>query len=97
EIQLIYKNFKQQTDYSFLVWNETEPQNIILTPNLDSQQQSLQQQSPQEQFSQQQSSQQQSSTIVSANNDVDLDLYQQCETKVAELEYLAKHLREELS
>ncbi|CAG8793512.1 27904_t:CDS:2, partial [Dentiscutata erythropus] len=45
-------------------------------------------------------SQQQSSTVFSADNDderVDLDLYQQCEAKVVELEYLAKHLREKLS
>ncbi|CAG8816742.1 39312_t:CDS:2, partial [Gigaspora margarita] len=46
----------------------------------------------------QQSSHQQP-TIFSANNDegVNLDLYLQYEVKVAELEYLAKHLREELT
>ncbi|CAG8578087.1 8634_t:CDS:2, partial [Cetraspora pellucida] len=42
----------------------------------------------------------QSSTTFAVDSNaerVDLDLYQQYETKVAALEYLAKHLREELS
>ncbi|CAG8570218.1 16378_t:CDS:2 [Dentiscutata erythropus] len=42
----------------------------------------------------------QSSTVLSADGDeerIDPNLYQQCETKVVALEYLVKHLREELS
>ncbi|CAG8701116.1 27042_t:CDS:2 [Dentiscutata erythropus] len=64
----------------------------------DDPKQSPQQQSSQQQFTQQQSLYQQP-TIFFTNNDegVNPDLYPQCEAKVAELEYLAKHLREELT
>ncbi|CAG8837355.1 29184_t:CDS:1, partial [Gigaspora margarita] len=42
----------------------------------------------------------QSSIVISVDDDgdrVDPNLYQQCETKIVELEYLVNHLKEELS
>ncbi|CAG8844646.1 9497_t:CDS:2, partial [Gigaspora margarita] len=104
-IRLVYKNFKRRTNYPFLIWDGSEPNETFFIPNLDLQQLSSMAQSGMIQSNMAQSSMTQSDIVqfsivisVDDNGDrVDPNLYQQCETKVVELEYLVNHLREELS